>query len=156
MSDTEIKAGEYELDAQWDEILSEPGKPLNYTRHKPGDVVKLDAGTAQRLVGAGVAFKKGERKKAQDEARVQIVRTHLAALPDELRDEIVKEHTKQSPAAETNVVSKDNPPPTSGAGSGAEHWAAYAKLHDVAVPENAPREAIIDALKAKQIAVERS
>lgn len=155
MSDTEIKAGEYELDAQWDEIKSEPGKALNYVRHRKGDVVTLDAGTAQRLVGAGVAFKKGERQKASDAARAALVDQHLSTLPDDARDELLAKYSK-SPAPGSNVIGKDNPPPTAGAGSGAEHWAAYAKLNDVDVAQGSTRDAIIEALKAQGISTERS
>lgn len=49
-----MKAGKYELLAvRWDQVLSKPGEPFNFTRYRKGDVVDLDVEDARRLVKAG-------------------------------------------------------------------------------------------------------
>ncbi|MFW6776077.1 hypothetical protein ACOACO_17470 [Nocardioides sp. CPCC 205120] len=58
----DIKAGEYVLVAlRWDEITSEPGRPLDFTRHRQGDTVTLNVGDAKRLWAAGAIRKPGEK-----------------------------------------------------------------------------------------------
>jgi hypothetical protein len=143
-------AGEYEIIHQWDEIHSKPNEALNYTRHRPGDVVTLSAGDAQRLVAAGSAAKKGELKRRQEEATQAQIDAAFAQLPDDARDRLLAKY--QKPQAEAREVTKDSPPPKGGAGSGRDEWATYAKLHDVEVAADANRDGIIDQLKAKGIA----
>jgi hypothetical protein len=143
-------AGEYELIHQWDEVISKPGEALNYKRHKPGDVVTLSAGDAQRLVASGSAAKKGELKRRHEEATQAQIDAAFAQLPDDARERLLAKY--QKPAAAAKEVTKDSPPPKGGAGSGRDEWAAYAKLHDVEVAADTNRDGIVDQLKAKGIA----
>lgn len=98
MADTDVKAGKYELLAQWDEITSKPNEPLNYTRHRPGDVVSLSEADAKRLVGAGAAVKPGDREKQAAELARANYEAALAALPDEVRDQLETEQSKSRSA----------------------------------------------------------
>lgn len=67
MSDVDlnaIKAGEYELTAlRWDQITSKPGQPLDFVRHRQGDMVTLNVEDARRLVVAGAVRKPGDEGK---------------------------------------------------------------------------------------------
>lgn len=98
MTDTDIKAGDYELLAQWDEVTSKPTEPLNYERHAPGDIVHLDEATAKRLVGAGAALKKGERARLAGEAAKAEYERALAALPDDVREQVESDTSKRTAA----------------------------------------------------------
>lgn len=49
----DVKAGKYRLIAkQWDQILSKPGQPFDFKRHRRGAVIELDIEDARRLVSA--------------------------------------------------------------------------------------------------------
>ena len=87
-----IKAGEYELVAErFDQPASglKPSDPFDFTRYKKGDRVRLDVTEARRLVLAGAVVKPGEAEKMRAQAMAAQMQAHLAALPDEVRDEIV-------------------------------------------------------------------
>lgn len=86
----QIKAGQYELVAlQWDEQISEPGEPFDFVRHVAGDIVTLNVEDARRLYAGGAVLPKGARQKAAAElARVQY-EAALAALPDDVRDQVL-------------------------------------------------------------------
>lgn len=57
----DIKAGKYELIVlRWDQITSDPGKPLDFVRHRQGDVIDLNVEDAKRLWAAGAIRKPGE------------------------------------------------------------------------------------------------
>ena len=46
-------AGQYELVATlWDELITKPGRPPTYIRHRQGDIVRLSATEATRLLAA--------------------------------------------------------------------------------------------------------
>ncbi|NBE80318.1 hypothetical protein [Micromonospora rubida] len=49
---------------------------------------------------------------------------------------------------------EDNPPPKSGPGSGAPRWREYAARHEVEVPADASREAVIAALDEAKVPTE--
>jgi hypothetical protein len=90
VSDDDIKAGKYELVAvSWDEIKSKPGEPLDFVRHRRGDVVDLDVETARRLVRAGAVVKPGAREQAQAAAALANLRAAMAALTPEQRAELL-------------------------------------------------------------------
>lgn len=92
----EIKAGKYQLVAvRWDQITSKPGAPLDYIRHRRGDIVDLSSEDAKRLVMAGAVVKPGAlERSAAEQARAiaeQAQRNYdaiLAGLPDEVRSEV--------------------------------------------------------------------
>lgn len=95
MSDTDVKAGKYELVArQWDEIMSKPNEPLNYTRHRQGETVDLSEADAKRLVAAGAVVKPGEREKQAAELAVAQAQAALAALPDDVREQLLGDATE--------------------------------------------------------------
>ncbi|URG17497.1 hypothetical protein Mbo4_007 [Rhodococcus phage Mbo4] len=59
---------EYVLVAdQFDQIVSEPGEPLEYKRRLKGDVVVLDEAEALRLISAGAVAPVGLAAEADDE-----------------------------------------------------------------------------------------
>ncbi len=79
-----IKAGTYELAAlQWDQVLSAPGEPFNFKRHRRGDKVKLDVEEARRLVTAGAVVEPGARERAVYALAVAQLEAAKAALPPE-------------------------------------------------------------------------
>ncbi|WP_094980339.1 hypothetical protein [Rhodococcus pyridinivorans] len=51
----------------WDEILSKPGEPLNYTRHRKGTVVEVPDAEVDRLIRAG-AIEPAGRTSARSSA----------------------------------------------------------------------------------------
>lgn len=62
----DIEAGEYVLTSlRWDEVISKPGEPFNFRRHRRGDVVELNVEDARRLVLGGAVKKKGDSDPAQ-------------------------------------------------------------------------------------------
>ena len=85
----EIQAGEYELVALlWDEPLSKPGEPFNFTRHRRGDTVQLSAEDARRLVPAGAVVKPGALQLAAvAQAQAQLAAL-VATLPPDLQQQI--------------------------------------------------------------------
>lgn len=85
----EVKAGKYELLAvSWDRITSKPGQPLEFTRHRQGEVIDLDVEEARRLLRAGAVVKQGERQKAAVAAAQAQLQAALAQVPAELREQI--------------------------------------------------------------------
>lgn len=79
MTTTETIAGpgEYTLAAEsWDQYIAKPGKADQVTRHRRGDVVKLDAADAERLWAAGALVRVGQalpvREPAPTPAEVQL------------------------------------------------------------------------------------
>ena len=85
----EIKPGNYELVAEmWDETISKPGEPFNYKRHRKGDIVKLNASEAKRLVLAGAVITPGSRELAIAEAAARNFLAAIAHLPDETKAQI--------------------------------------------------------------------
>jgi len=92
----DVKAGKYQLVAlRWDQITSKPGEPLDYVRHRRGDIVDLNAEDAKRLVAAGAVVKPGQlEKSAAEQARAVAERAQrdyeaiLAGLPEEVRSEV--------------------------------------------------------------------
>lgn len=79
MTTTETIAGpgEYTLAAEsWDQYVAKPGKADQVTRHRRGDVVKLDAADAERLWAAGALVRVGQalpvREPALTPAEVQL------------------------------------------------------------------------------------
>lgn len=57
MDINDIKAGTYLLVSQfWDEILSKPGQPFDFRRHRRGAVLDLNVDDARRLVLAGAVL----------------------------------------------------------------------------------------------------
>lgn len=85
----DVKAGTYELVAlQWDQQTSKPGEPFDFTRHRRGDKVTLDADDARRLVRAGAVTKPGERQKAEAERAKAAYAAAVAQLPDDIRAEV--------------------------------------------------------------------
>lgn len=104
----DVKAGKYQLVARrWDQITSKPGEPLDYVRHRRGDIVDLNAEDARRLVSAGAVVKPGELEKSEaDRARAAAERARreyeaaLAALPDEVRAEVAPATQPPAPATQ--------------------------------------------------------
>lgn len=92
----DVKAGRYQLvSLRWDQITSKPGEPLDYVRHRRGDIVALDVEDAKRLVAAGAVVKPGQlEKSAAEQARAVAERAQreyeaiLAGLPDQVRSEV--------------------------------------------------------------------
>lgn len=92
----DVKAGKYQLVAvRWDQITSKPGEPLDYVRHRRGDVVDLNTEDAKRLVAAGAVVKPGQlEKSAVEQARALAERAQrdyeaaLAGLPEDVRTEV--------------------------------------------------------------------
>lgn len=92
----EIKAGKYQLVAvRWDQITSKPGEPLDFTRHRRGDIVDLSAEDAKRLVLASAVVKPGqlersaaEQARAIAEAAQRQYDAILAGLPEDVRNEV--------------------------------------------------------------------
>lgn len=122
MSDLEdVKAGKYELVAvSWDEIKSKPGEPLDFVRHRRGDIVTLDVETARRLVRSGAVVVPGAREEAQAQAALANLRAAMAALTPEQRDALlatgqaVESATAPKKRAAKKAAAKaaDQPPPT--------------------------------------------
>lgn len=64
---SKVTAGKYELIVpRWDQITSKPGEPLDFVRHRRGDVVDLNVEDARRLMRAGAV--KPAKGKAQTPA----------------------------------------------------------------------------------------
>ncbi|OZC62140.1 hypothetical protein CH267_00945 [Rhodococcus sp. 06-621-2] len=86
----DVKGGEYELvAAQFDKILSKPGEPFDFKRYRQGDRVTLDVEEAKRLWLAGAIVEPGARQRAAAEAARQQYEAALAALPDEIREQVL-------------------------------------------------------------------
>lgn len=115
----DIKAGKYELVAlQWDEILSKPGEPFNFKRHKQGDVVELNVEDARRLVRAGAVVKPGSRQKAQAQLALANFRAALEQLTPEQRKEVLADAkadesgtSRRSPRKSTTPGAEQSKPP---------------------------------------------
>lgn len=111
MSDTdlnEIKAGEYELVAvQWDEVLSKPGEPFQFRRHKKGDIVRLNADDARRLYAGGAVVRPGERQKAKAQLALANFRAALEALTPEQREAFLAD---AAPAGEQSTPPRKRTP----------------------------------------------
>ena len=89
---SDVKAGEYELVAvQFDKILSKPGEPFDFKRYRQGDRVPLDVEDAKRLWLAGAIIEPGSRERATAEAARQQYEAALAALPPEVREQVLAE-----------------------------------------------------------------
>lgn len=74
-----IKAGKYELVAlRWDEILSKPGEPFDFTRHHRGDEVTLNVEEARRLVLAGAVV-----KPSKDGEKPEVLGSGPSVAPEE-------------------------------------------------------------------------
>lgn len=115
-SPDDIKAGSYELVAlQWDEPTSKPGEPFTFVRHRRGDTVELDEEEARRLVLAGAVVEPGSREKAAAELAKAQFAAALAALPDDLRAEVLGQ---QAVAADATGFTTPNPPGTAEQGQG--------------------------------------
>lgn len=92
----DVKAGKYQLVAQrWDQITSKPGEPLDYVRHRRGDIVDLNTEDAKRLVAAGAVVKPGQLEKTRaEQARAVAERAQreyeaiLAGLPEDVRGDV--------------------------------------------------------------------
>ncbi|SDC45990.1 hypothetical protein [Nocardioides lianchengensis] len=116
----DVKAGKYQLVAvRWDQITSEPGKPLDYIRHRRGDIVELNAADARRLVKAGAVVKPGQlEKNAAEEARALAERAAadyqaiLAGLPEDVRAEIAPGTVPQTPGSPAPGSGSDEKPAT--------------------------------------------
>jgi hypothetical protein len=115
----DVKGGKYQLvSVRWDQITSEPGEPLDYIRHRRGDIVDLTAEDAKRLVAAGAVVKPGQLEKTKaEEARALAERAAaeyqaiLAGLPEEVRSEV-------APAATPSTRTEPAPDYTAGAATG--------------------------------------
>lgn len=141
----DIKAGKYQLVSQrWDQITSKPGEPLDYIRHRRGDVIELNSEDAKRLVAAGAVVKPGQLEQSRaEQARELAERAQreyeavLAGLPEDVRAEIapgtVSHEPKTPPAGGTDggtggTQTTPEEPPFGGLnrGSGTEAWRAFA------------------------------
>jgi len=114
-----IQAGDYELVAElYDQPAPglKPSDPFDFTRYKKGDVVNLSVTEAKRLVTAGAVVKPGEAEKMRAQAMAASMQAHLAALPDEVRGEILATFQPPEPAApadpQTPVEQQHNPAAT--------------------------------------------
>lgn len=101
----DVTAGKYQLvSPRWDQITSKPGEPLDYIRHRRGDIVELNAEDAKRLVAAGAVVKPGALEKAKAEQARELAeraaadyRAILAGLPEDVRSEVAPETVPQTP-----------------------------------------------------------
>lgn len=101
----DVKAGKYELIAvSWDRITSKPGQPLEFIRHRQGEVVDLDVEQARRLLRANAVVKQGERQRAAVAAAQAQLQAALAAVPPELREQVQAD--VQPPKPEPSVPPK--------------------------------------------------
>lgn len=116
----EIKAGKYQLvSVRWDQITSKPGDPLDYIRHRRGDIVELTAEDAKRLVTAGAVVKPGqleqsaaEQAKAVAEQARRNYEAVLAGLPEDVRSEVAPGTVSHSGGDdESDGDGEDKPPP---------------------------------------------
>jgi hypothetical protein len=116
----DVKAGKYELVAvSWDEIKSKPGEPLDFVRHRRGDIVDLDVETARRLVRSGAVVKPGARQQAQAQAALANLRAALEQLTPEQREQLLATGAAiETPTAPKKRAAKkaaakgaDQPPP---------------------------------------------
>lgn len=109
MNLNDVKAGKYQLVvSRWDQITSEPGKPLDYVRHRRGDIVELNSEDAKRLVAAGAVVKPGQLEKSKAEAAKDLAERAkveyeaiLAGLPEDVRAEIAPETVSQTSSEPT-------------------------------------------------------
>lgn len=156
----EIRAGSYELvSAFWDEIHSKPGEPLDFTRHRQGDVVKLDTSEARRLVLAGAAVSPGDRERdAVARARLAYEQA-LAALPADVREQVLSgdapEPVEPVPSAPPGGGSSDSTGDTGTAETGDVPAKSASKVTwvDYAVAQGMPRDEA-EAMTRDELAVE--
>lgn len=95
------------------------------------------------------AWKSGKAptvKRSGDAAELEQLRLRLA------ESEAARQAAEEQLAAAGGA--KTPPPPRSGPGSGREAWTAYAEQHQVAVPDGANREQIIQLLDDAKVPTE--
>lgn len=145
----DVKAGKYQLVAlRWDQITSEPGKPLEYIRHRRGDIVDLNASDARRLVKAGAVVKPGqlERDKAEQarelaERAAADYQAILAGLPEDVRAEVAPGTVPQTPGTGA---------PAGTGGSGDEKPATAASIDSITAYVGADKDRATEYLTAEQ------
>lgn len=87
---SKVKAGKYRLiSRRWDQILSKPGEPFDFVRHRAGDVVDLNVEDARRLVSAGAVVAEDEYARLEQQRAAAATppvfdTTGLAALREQL------------------------------------------------------------------------
>ncbi|MGN7134565.1 hypothetical protein ACTHQY_14965 [Rhodococcoides corynebacterioides] len=125
----QITAGEYELVAAlFDQPTSKPGEPFDFHRYRQGDIVTLDAAEAKRLFAAGAVVVPGTRQKAEAEALRVAYEAALAALPDDVRAQVLATQAGTSvdglaaPAASVPSTEAVQPPKA----ASKDDWVAYA------------------------------
>lgn len=169
----DIKAGKYELVAlQWDEILSKPGEPFNFKRHKQGEVLDLNVEDARRLVKAGAVVKPGARQKAQAQLALANFRAALEQLTPEQREEVLaeakgedstpprKRAAKKAAAKDAGTASAagDGPPPAKPTRPADDAddaaWVAYATALGEDVPEGADKAAVVAQMEEAGLLIE--
>ncbi len=137
----DIKGGKYQLvSPRWDQITSKPGEPLDFTRHRRGDVIELNAEDAKRLVAAGAVVKPGQLEKSRAEQAREIAERAqreyeavLAGLPEDVRAEIapgtvshVPENPPANPAGAGGTPPEGQPFGGLNRGSGTDAWRDFA------------------------------